>query len=61
MRRDRYGNEINSNKKGQKISFRDQVVKGQELCDVVFVESYKKYNSLDNDDSGGFSCRCLIF
>ena len=44
MRRDRFGNDISSEKKVQRVSFRDQIVKGQDLCDVVIVESYKKYN-----------------
>ena len=49
-RKDYFGNSIDkkSNKKG-KVSFADQVG-NNELATIYIVESYKKYNILDEED-----------
>ena len=42
------------------MTFRDQVVKGDKVADTFEVESYKKYNAIDNNETGDFSCKCSI-
>jgi hypothetical protein len=40
------------------VTFRDQVNKGEKVDDVFVVENYKKYNMIDDNESGGFNCKC---
>ena len=59
-RRDTSGNNI---EKGQKfkLTFRDKVQTGQSVADVNFVESYKKYNAMDDTEESTTICKCSIF
>ena len=52
MRKDRFGNEIRMGDKGHKLTFKDQVEKGQRIADIIYVESYKKYNRPEGEDNG---------
>ena len=61
MRKDRFGNEIRIGKKKHSISFRDQVEKGSNLAEIIEVESYKRYNLLDENEGGTTFCKCVIF
>ena len=42
------------------ITFRDKAEKGQRVCDVYLVESYKKYNAMEIEDDTVI-CKCTIF
>lgn len=61
FRKDRNGNLIKIGSKAHKVTFRDQVQKGEKVADTYEVESYKKYNAIDGTETGDFSCKCLIF
>ena len=63
MRRDRFGNTIKTGSKQHKLTFRDQVVKGETIQEIYEVECWKKYNALDGngDDESTFKCKCSIF
>jgi hypothetical protein len=37
------------------------VKKGELVSDTYEVESYKKYNVIDGNESGEFSCKCILF
>jgi hypothetical protein len=37
------------------------VIKAEGVADTYEVESYKKYNIIDGNESGEFSCKCSIF
>ena len=60
-RRDTQGNRIDKNTERHKISFRDKVKQGSTVEDVHHVESYKKYNQMDDGDEQTTICRCAIF
>jgi hypothetical protein len=47
--------------KTHKVTFRDQVQKGDKVADTYEVESYKKYNAIEGGEAGDFSCKCSIF
>ena len=47
--------------KSHKVTFRDQVQKGDKVADTYEVESYKKYNAIEGAEAGDFSCKCTIF
>ena len=47
-------------KEGHQITFRDKAEKGQRVCDVYLVESYKKYNAMEIEDDTVI-CKCAIF
>ena len=56
---DRRGNSITTHQKGYRISFKDNITNDKaQLADVIFVESYKKFN-YDNTHTGQQGC-CLI-
>jgi hypothetical protein len=61
FRRDRVGNAIKIGSKSHKVTFRDQIQKGEKVSDTYEVESYKKYNQIEGTESGEFSCKCAIF
>eukprot|EP00347_Sterkiella_histriomuscorum_P012908 403366759 len=60
-RRDRYGNVIRIGEKAHKLSFRDQVEKGEKISQIYEVESWKQYNTPTDMDDSAFSCKCVIF
>lgn len=47
-RTDKFGNVISKRLKNHKISFPDEVDKSKRLVDVNMVDSYKKYNRMDD-------------
>ena len=47
--------------KSHKVTFRDQIQKGDRVADTYEVESYKKYNAIETNEAGDFSCKCVIF
>ena len=60
QRRDTAGNTIKETQR-YKIAFRDKVGnKDKNIADVHWVESYKKYNSMDVDEETTI-CKCAIF
>ena len=60
-RRDRLGQEIKSQSgKRHKVTFRDDIMKGEKVSEVILVESYKKYNLLTASEKGD-NIKCLIF
>lgn len=61
MRRDRFGNWIKFGSKHHRIVFRDQVDRGNGVADIHEVESYKKYNVMNDLDDDTFKCKCNIF
>jgi hypothetical protein len=61
FRKDRAGNVIKVGSKGHKVTFRDQIQKGDKVADTYEVESYKKYNAIEGAEAGDFSCKCNIF
>ena len=60
-RKDFYGNKINNRKK-QKVTFIDEINPNKHLAKIIYVESYKKYNN-ENEDDTDECCgsKCLIF
>jgi hypothetical protein len=61
VRKDRFGNLIEPGAKSHKISFRDKIGKGK-LKDIYLVESYKKYNGMDDlQEETNVTCKCSIF
>ena len=60
-RRDRLGQDIKSQSgKRHKVTFRDDVMKGEKVSEVILIESYKKYNVLTASEKGD-NIKCLIF
>ena len=57
-RKDRVGKPIVRGGRKHKVTFQDQVLK-KDLVTVHIVESYKKYNQIDNDDDVT-TCNCSI-
>ena len=49
----------NRGQKKKKIKFRDEL-EGQELCDVLIVESYKRFYNVEEIDTQ-CTCACKIF
>lgn len=61
FRKDRNGTAIKYGSKSHKVTFRDQIQKGEKVSDTYEVESYKKYNAIDSNEAGDFSCKCSVF
>ena len=60
-RKDFYGNKINKRKR-QKVTFADEINPNKKLAKIIYVESYKKYNNdEDNDTNECCGSKCLIF
>ncbi|CDW85685.1 UNKNOWN [Stylonychia lemnae] len=60
-RRDRLGNLIKIGEKQHKLTFRDQIEKGEKLEQIFEVESWKQYNAPFEAEESAFSCKCSIF
>lgn len=59
-RKDQRGIPIMKKSKLHKISFID-VLSGKDLIETITIESYKKYNKIEEDNSGKIlNCRCVI-
>ena len=56
-KKDHYGNVIAKGQKVHKISFRD-TLGGQQIADIVEVESYKEFNVMS--DVEGPKCSCAV-
>ena len=64
IRRDQKGIPIMKESKLHKISFCDKLTEKRNLTDVIEIESYKKYNVIEDEEehrSKTLSCRCIIF
>ena len=59
-RKDSAGNNIVSGDRF-KLTFRDKVQSGSGVADVHLVESYKKYNAMEDHEESTTICRCTIF
>lgn len=59
QRRDTSGKDIQSGER-YKIAFRDKVHRNKPVADVVYVESYKKYNQMEYEEEAVI-CKCTIF
>ncbi len=57
-RKDRFGRTIGTTSKKHRISFKDEIEK-QSLNEIFFVESYKKYNTIE-DTEEQTSCHCSL-
>jgi len=63
-RKDQNGIPIMKKSKMHKITFRDEL-SGKDLIETVTIESYKKYNLIEEEGNGNssskiLSCRCII-
>lgn len=60
-RKDFYGNKINKRKR-QKVTFADEIHPNKKLAKIIYVESYKKFNNDDDNDTDDCcGSKCLIF
>ena len=60
-RKDFYGNKINKRRR-QKVTFVDEIHPNKKLAKIIYVESYKKYNNDDDNDTDECcGSKCLIF
>ena len=47
--------------KQHKITFRDQVEKGEQITEIYEVESWKKYNAMmDGGEDDNIKCKCCL-
>lgn len=59
VRRDTQGKAIAEGDR-YKITFRDRSDVGKPIDDIIYVESYKKYNQMDVEEETTI-CKCAIF
>eukprot|EP00347_Sterkiella_histriomuscorum_P018223 403346323 len=60
-RKDRFGRYILRGCNRHRVTFMDQVVKGSSVEQVFYIESYKKYNAMQNEEESNSACNCSIF